>query len=171
MIVLFFTAFHHRLYPLYSLVPMSLFNLFWSVYLVRRFGGTPGKLCVGLRIRKVNGEPVGYREALLRDSPALLLWLLMSIATIQAAGRMTDQEYAAKDRHQRLAALRPAWAKPVDIGQSVWTWSELLVLLTNRKRRALHDFLAGTVVVFATSLPAAKPEARSEEFPSFTSTA
>jgi uncharacterized RDD family membrane protein YckC len=26
-------------------------------------------------------------------------------------------------------------------------WGEFLVLLTNRERRALHDFIAGTVVV------------------------
>ena len=29
----------------------------------------------------------------------------------------------------------------------LWTWSELIVMLTNRQRRALHDFIAGTVVI------------------------
>ncbi|WP_255590049.1 hypothetical protein [Marinicella meishanensis] len=29
----------------------------------------------------------------------------------------------------------------------VWYWSELLVMLTNERRRALHDFIAGTVVI------------------------
>jgi len=30
---------------------------------------------------------------------------------------------------------------------AVWVYGELIVLLTNKKRRALHDFLAGTVVI------------------------
>lgn len=34
-------------------------------------------------------------------------------------------------------------------------WSELLVLLFNEKRRALHDFIAGTVVVRTLTGPAA----------------
>jgi uncharacterized RDD family membrane protein YckC len=29
----------------------------------------------------------------------------------------------------------------------IWTSSELVVILLNRRRRALHDFIAGTVVV------------------------
>jgi len=34
-------------------------------------------------------------------------------------------------------------------------WSEFVVLLTNRKRRALHDFIAGTVVILrGVSAPA-----------------
>ncbi|MBC7525059.1 MAG: hypothetical protein H7239_11545 [Flavobacterium sp.] len=30
---------------------------------------------------------------------------------------------------------------------NIWTWSELLVLLTNPRKRALHDYVAGTVIV------------------------
>ena len=29
----------------------------------------------------------------------------------------------------------------------LWTWSELIVMLFNQRRRALHDFIAGTVVI------------------------
>jgi uncharacterized RDD family membrane protein YckC len=32
-----------------------------------------------------------------------------------------------------------------------WLGSEFVVLLLNRRRRALHDFIAGTVVVVARS--------------------
>jgi uncharacterized RDD family membrane protein YckC len=30
---------------------------------------------------------------------------------------------------------------------NIWYWSEFIVLLTNRRKRAIHDFIAGTVVV------------------------
>jgi uncharacterized RDD family membrane protein YckC len=32
---------------------------------------------------------------------------------------------------------------------AVWVYSEFAVLLTNRKRRAIHDFMAGMVVIRA----------------------
>src|SRR5438046_279640 len=72
----------YRLFDLYYLVPSTLFGLFYSVYLVQRFGGTPGKLIVGVRIRKVSGEEVGYREAFLRYLPEFILSMLISIALL-----------------------------------------------------------------------------------------
>ena len=31
--------------------------------------------------------------------------------------------------------------------QQIWIWSEFVVLLFNRRKRAIHDFIAGTVVI------------------------
>lgn len=142
---------HYRLFSVYYLVPGTLFGLFYSAYLVRRFGGTPGKLLVGIRIRKLDGTPVGYREAFLRYFPEFVLGLLMSIAMLFPLFHMSDAEYqslsfAARTSH--MVELAPSWYKPLQWVQTVWIWGELIVLLTNRKRRALHDFIAGTVVVY-----------------------
>lgn len=141
---------HYRLFELYYLIPGTLFNLFYGVYLVRRFGGTPGKLILGIRIRKVTGEPVGYREAILRYLPNFILGTLSSIALIGPAFRMGDTQFHAlsfMDRAMWMVGHAPFWYKPLGYIQNGWMWSELVVLLTNRKRRALHDFIAGTVVV------------------------
>jgi uncharacterized RDD family membrane protein YckC len=143
----------YRLFDLYYLVPSTLFGLFYSVYLVRRFGGTPGKLAAGVRIRKVNGDPVGYREAVLRYLPEFVLGLLMSIGSLVSVFHMSDAEYHAlsfMERAKRMVVLAPSWYKPLQIVQNVWEWGELIVLLTNRKRRALHDFIAGTVVIYTS---------------------
>ena len=45
------------------LIPGILFGLFYSVYLVRRLNGTPGKIHHGSRIRKLDGRPIGFCEA------------------------------------------------------------------------------------------------------------
>src|SRR5258708_18759820 len=68
---------HYRLFQAYCFLPNLLFCLFFGVYLVRRFGGTPGKLLVGIRIRKLDGSPVGYREAILRYLPDFILSTLL----------------------------------------------------------------------------------------------
>src|SRR5581483_6427069 len=98
----------YRLFDLYYFLPGSLFGLFYSVYLVRRFGGTPGKLMVGLRIRKLDGEPVGYREALFRYLPDFVLCMLMSIALLVPTFHMSDAEYhslAFMERAKRMVEL------------------------------------------------------------------
>jgi uncharacterized RDD family membrane protein YckC len=152
------TAGLYRLFYLYYFVPGILFSLFYSVYLVRRFGGTPGKLLAGLQIRKVDGTEIGYREALLRYLPEALLNVLLQIALISSVMGMTDSEYISLsflDRARRMIELAPTWRGPVNVLNQFWIWSEFVVMLTNRKRRALHDFIAGTVVIRrAVSSPA-----------------
>jgi uncharacterized RDD family membrane protein YckC len=51
----------------------------------------------------------------------------------------------------------PAWYATISILQQVWIYSEVVVVLFNKRKRALHDFIAGTVVIqkkFAEQSPA-----------------
>ena len=154
--------FRVRLFNLYYFLPALILSLFYEVYLVRRFGGTPGKRLMGLRIITIDGDPVGYRHALLRHGPLLLLSLVASIGMILASLQITDAEYHAltwRDWSDRLMPLGPSWLQPIQHLQTAWTWSELLVLLTNRKKRALHDFIARTVVIDESSNSPLQPAA------------
>ena len=47
----------------------------------------------------------------------------------------------------RYDAIRPWWARAVEYLYFAWLGSEVVSVLFNRRRRALHDFVAGTVVV------------------------
>lgn len=142
---------HFRLFDVYYFLPGTLFGLWYGVYLVRRFGGTPGKRLMKLRIVKVSGESVTYREALLRYLPEWVMGIGTSLAGIVAVISLTDAQYFAAttliERSQVVAEAMPSWNGPVTIALNVWVWSEFLVMLTNKKRRAIHDFIAGTVVV------------------------
>ncbi len=152
IMALFIWGEQYRAFDIWSFIPSQIVGLFYSVYLVKRFGGTPGKLIAGLQIRKVNGELIGYKEAFLRNLPDFIFGLLISIAMLAAVLGMSDAQYHSygfMERAQREAELAPSWLKPLQGLQNVWTWSEFLILLTNRKKRALHDFIAGTVVIVA----------------------
>ena len=73
---------------------------------------------------------------------------------VLAAMAMTDADYFALPYHDRinqLTALRPPWTGYATIAASVWVYSEFIVMLTNEKRRALHDFIAGTIVIVRSS--------------------
>ncbi len=141
---------------------LFFFEAFYDVYFVQRFGGTPGKLIVGLRILKTGGSPVTYREALLRAGPELIFSLLGSIGLAVALSRIpgaAHSTFLAGVSSSQLLAFSPAWSGPVQIIERIWNWGELIVLQTNRKKRALHDFIAGTVVV-QYSRPAGSPAIR-----------
>lgn len=139
-----------RYFYIWYLAPGILIGIWYQVYLVKRYGGTPGKLLFKLRIAKLDGSPVGTKEAFLRYGVLLSLTIPVSLAIALAALEMSDAEYLSltlKTRGFALIEKAPAWYEPTDVLLQVWIWSEFVVLLTNKKRRALHDFLAGTVVI------------------------
>ena len=151
---------HYRLSDVYAVVPQVLFGLWFSVYLVGRFGGTPGKLILGLRVVKVSGEPATFSVAFIRDLPGLVLDTLWRVGLVMTLLHMTDTEYFAIGPHKHYSAIEkmaPPWCHWVEIALQVWVWSELIVLLTNKKRRAIHDFIAGTVVIRKAASNALQP--------------
>ncbi|MBY0236617.1 MAG: RDD family protein [Burkholderiaceae bacterium] len=142
---------HYRLFGLYYALPGTLFGLFYGVFLVRRFGGTPGKRLMKLRIVKVNGDAVTYREALLRYLPEWLMGIGGTVAGAMAVLSLTDAQYFATtsmfERSKLVEAAMPDWNAPLTIAINIWIWGEFLIMLTNKKRQAIHDFIAGTVII------------------------
>jgi uncharacterized RDD family membrane protein YckC len=150
LVIYYWGGTHYRLFYPYALLPNLLFAVFYNIYLVRRLGGTPGKKLAGLKICKPDGSDIGYREAILRYLPELVMSTLLAIGYAYVALGLTDSEYAGlsmRDKFSQLSASAPIWYRPVNFVETAWVWGELLVMLTNKKRRALHDFIAGTVVL------------------------
>lgn len=149
-----------RVASLSTYLPGLVIGLWFHVYLVKRYGGTPGKLLLKIRITRLDGSNVGYREAILRHSVLFILSTLQTIALMIGTLNMSDAEYlslAFQARSVRLAEIAPVWYQPVTVLMNIWVWSEFLVMLTNRRRRAIHDFIAGTVVIHAAQ-PCAQPD-------------
>lgn len=47
----------------------------------------------------------------------------------------------------KISAVLPPWYRALDVLRTVFIYSEVLVVMFNRRKRALHDFLAGTIVI------------------------
>ena len=139
-----------RLAHVYLAVPWLAFLWWYQVSLVHRFGGTPGKRTMNLRITMLDGSPITLRAARLRYAIDFLLSIVGTALTAVAALQVSDAAYAGltmSERADLLGAQNASLESMVGWAFMLWVGSEFVVLLTNRKRRALHDFIAGTVVV------------------------
>ena len=131
-------------------VVQAFFFSIYSVYFNLKYGGTVGKLAVGIRVTKPNGHKIGMREALLRSSVDIVYGLLFAIFQVYAISQVDSDSYLTAGYMERLrlfAPLYPKYSKYTNILSNVWYWSEMIVLLLNKRKRALHDFIAGTVVI------------------------
>ncbi|WP_426343597.1 RDD family protein [Pseudoduganella sp. R-32] len=139
-----------RSFYLSWIVPGIVTGLLYSVYLVRRYGGTPGKLVMKLRVQMKDGAPVSLTAALIREAPVMLLGAAINLGLGLSALSMDDAtylNYGFLARSEALMASGPGWLTAVNWSMQGWTWLGAIVMLLNSRRRAVHDFLAGTVVV------------------------
>jgi uncharacterized RDD family membrane protein YckC len=150
LLIVFVLGSHYRLFLLYWAVPSLAISLGYRVYLVYRYGGTPGQRLMGVKIALCDEAAVTPKAAMLRFSVEFCLGALLQLAWIIAVLRMPNDLFHALEasvREQRLAALLPGWYRLAHSLSLIWAMSEFVVMLTNRKRRGLQDFLAGTVVI------------------------
>ena len=111
----------------------------FSIYVVAmhgRFGQTVGKMITGVTVlREDNEESISYRQSFIRESPYIAILLIGWIAV--AYYLVTNSGLAEYQKFDLLLGY---------VGL-VWFFLEIVTMLFNNKRRALHDFIAGTVVV------------------------
>jgi uncharacterized RDD family membrane protein YckC len=139
---------------LYSLIPSASVSAAFHIYLVYRYGGTPGKLALDTRIAMLDGSAITLKAAAIRYSVLGVLSFASSLGFALAALKLPDAQYVLlgfKERAVTLRGLAPDWQPIVTVLMNVWIWSEFLSMMLNKKRRAVHDYMAATVVVKTAS--------------------
>jgi uncharacterized RDD family membrane protein YckC len=138
-----------KLSTLLLMLPVNALGLAYPLVLHARFGQTLGKMATGVRVTKPSGEPISWREAGLRSSVDIVLTVIGMASYATMVARLPDVEWQLGwiDHSERLSRLQPEWGRWAGYLGQVWFWSEMIVLLFNDQKRALHDFIAGTVVI------------------------
>jgi uncharacterized RDD family membrane protein YckC len=116
----------------------------YSVYLHGRFGQTIGKWVMKVQVISTDERRLSMRQAFLRDSVPIVLTVLLLLFAIQpmlSAGPSGPNWGDSKIPHYLVMA------------NLTWFLLELGTMLTNEKRRAIHDFIAGSVVVRRSNPP------------------
>ena len=130
-------------YVIYTSLFSYLFFIFYNVILVYHYEGTPGKRLAKIKIKKKNGKRIGVKEAIFREIVRFFLAGFLTVGYVITALKLPDGNYS----YQGFESLKPSWYKYADWLNQIWIWSEIIVILLNKRKRALHDFIAGTVVI------------------------
>lgn len=108
----------------------------YTIGMLATKGQTVGKMATGIVVLDAaTGGRIGFRQAFLRSLGEIVLQL--GSLTVAAIAAMAGED---EDPVQLLNFLQSLTS---------WGWwiAEVLTMLTNERRRALHDLIAGTVVV------------------------
>jgi uncharacterized RDD family membrane protein YckC len=122
--------------PRFSLAGWFIFHSFvylcYQMFCHARWGQTLGKWVFGVCVLDVSEMPLRPVQAVKRDAIALML----------TAGLVVQQLIRG-----RYSLEDPQMTDVPSILSSAWGGLEIVTMLMNRKRRALHDIIAGSVVV------------------------
>lgn len=136
--------------------PLSLRPVLMVAYFIvchGQFGQTLGKHLMGIKVVRLSGEPVGWPRACLRGSVDLFLCALELVGVLVALLAMPEGDsIEGSDGAAALDAVDlypPTWQSWILAASLAWLALQAIAVLSNRPRRALHDFIAGTVVVKA----------------------
>lgn len=151
----FFALMHYfhslgKNYHIVTSVVFFLIGLWYGIYLPKKYGGTPGKLLLGLKILKINGDEIGWKEAILRNIISTIMGIFGIFVTIFCVQQANNEIYLSKTWMEKglyITSFAPKLFKIQIWANNIWMYSELIILMLNKLKRAIHDYIAGTVIV------------------------
>jgi uncharacterized RDD family membrane protein YckC len=128
-----------------GIVLLLLAVIFYLVFPTGMFGQTLGKILMRVKVVRLDGSNItqsnAWRWYFVEVFLLVCLILILGIMW-QKNGRNATINFASSaDPHLAI------WFEGLFFASKIYSWSEIFVLLTNKKRRALHDYIAGTVVI------------------------
>jgi uncharacterized RDD family membrane protein YckC len=109
----------------------------YSVLMHGYYGQTVGKMAAGIKVVDITETPISLRQAFLRDS------VYAGLSTIELILFLFQKFFSGNVELSIMGLL----ANLIGLASFGWFLGEFVTMLTNEKRRALHDLIAGTVVV------------------------
>ena len=131
-------------------IPYCFLYALYNIYFHGRWGRTIGKMVIRIKVVTQNGKDIQYRHAFMRHSVDLVLAALSAVAFSMALDSVKDIGFFHGDWQQLNTLFHnalPTWWNSVKAATQTWVFSELVVLLTNKEKRSVHDFIAGTLVI------------------------
>ncbi|MDO8526736.1 MAG: RDD family protein [Deltaproteobacteria bacterium] len=151
-------SFQHR--TILPQIVMGLMMLSFWIFVTTKFGGTPGKLLLKLRVVNDDQNFISFFDSFLRVLPWIAISLVSYLELHYAISSITwiSTVKSYDDAAKILSATKSIYGKIL----GVLVLIDLLVIIFNDKKRSLHDFIAGSYVVTKSSLEEEiSPEANS----------
>jgi uncharacterized RDD family membrane protein YckC len=112
----------------------NIIYFLYSIYFHGSYGATVGKMATKVKVvDAITEEPITFKKAFIRDSIPLILSIVIVIYI-----PLSEEGISNADIKSHIFLHFIVW---------FWFLAEVITMLTNDKRRALHDYIAGTVVI------------------------
>ena len=137
-------------FAFFQIIATGLAYWAYQIYCHGKYGKTIGKHLMDLRVVRSDGERIRWTQAVLRNAVNLALSTPLTLASLFTLYTSADSNYYSMiwwKRTQFIQKHNPDWVSWLEWTALAWGICEIIVTLSNKRRRAIHDFIAGTVVI------------------------
>jgi len=126
---------NYYLLTYYALTSLSFY--IYSVCMHGYYGQTLGKMLLRIKLYSVTESSLGFKRALYRDAIVILFTIVfIAIEAPDILNNTNPQNIKNSEGMELLIFI-----------VMIWYLSEFITMLFNNKRRAIHDYIAGSVVM------------------------
>lgn len=139
-----------RLNAIFTSTIMGLIGFSYHMFFLTRFGATPGKMLLKIKVVTINGNEIGVKEAFLRIIIFIVTAIINLIVTAYIHLFITGQQFQTMtnlEKYKWFMANSPVLARVWLFLSNVCHLSDIIAIFCNKRKRALHDYIAGTVVI------------------------
>lgn len=110
---------------------------YYSIIFHTYFGQTVGKMLMKVLVLDISGNSISLRQAFIRELPMIIL----------SFGFLSSEIYQMLTIGINETLRDSFFYWTVFWGLWIWLIAEIIVMFSNQKGRAIHDYIAGTVVI------------------------
>ena len=134
----------------------ALLGTGYILFFHSKFGQDLGKMIAKIKIVSIDGSKMTFKKALLRNSAYILLDLTLLTSIISAILKVPQEIYnyskfdsSSTEYDIYFESLEKAGplTDPILIIAVIWIACDLFTIIYSKNNRAIHDFIAGTVVI------------------------
>jgi uncharacterized RDD family membrane protein YckC len=107
-------------------------------------GQTLGKMVCKVRVLDITENKLSLSQAFMRDIVLIISNFIFSLYILFNSS-IYIKLVTSNNFIEDFSAF-PIWFRVLAMMSFIWTLLEIITMLTNKKRRAIHDFIAGSVV-------------------------
>ena len=130
---------------------IGILGTVYTIAMTTIYGQTLGKMLFSIRIFQLDGLNVSFSHSLKRSLGDVIVWVLLLVVHIAEIQQTNLVQLNGKTFHEIGLILHRShislFADFVIFSLILWYLSEFISLLFSKKNRAIHDFIAGTVVL------------------------
>jgi uncharacterized RDD family membrane protein YckC len=124
-------------------IVISLIPVIYTIWLHTVYGQTLGKKVMKVKVLDISERPITFTQAVIRSLPQMLPVFISASALISQIQSLTVIDFSNKQFETVLTGAYILYA--------VLVVGNIISALVTEKKRALHDLIAGTVVVRTNS--------------------
>ena len=124
------------------LMAFAVLTTVYSIVCHAMFGKTLGKFLLGVKVISIDGTSLSWLQAITRSSIELIILFWSFHVALENVPLWRELELG-----RLLKSMFPQWRLTSDVAIAVWVLANCISVLSNIQRRAIHDYIARTVVV------------------------